>query len=444
MGHQPPLPFKLQRGLHQGDPLSPFLFVMVVEALNLLITKATNASLWHGIKVCKKGPILTHLQYADDTILFCNPDLQALMNVKKTLILFQLSSGLQINFHKSAIMGVNIDDSWLEMAAQSLQCKVGHFPLTYLGLPIGGNSSRIQCWDPIIERMEKKLASWKGKLLSIGGRLTLIKASLSNLPMYYMSLFPLPHGVIEKITRLQRNFLWGSSVGKKPFPLVKWDLIKLPKIHGGLNVSSIFFRNLGLLAKWLWRYFVESDALWRKIIQIKYGYSPTLTMIDLKSPPKGGPWRHLCKSIFSNQKAALLLSQGTRKSIGDGSNSLFWHESWLHERNLKSQFPRLFRLSKLPNGLISEMGSWTNNSWQWALSWKRDLRARDLEEWASLKTLIQKVVLCQNSRDNLIWCPQKWGQFSVKSFYTELSKLTTPLAPSARRKIWRGLVPSRI
>lgn len=259
-----------------------------------------------------------------------------------------------------------------------------------------------------------------------------------------MSLFPLPHGVIEKITRLQRNFLWGSSVGKKPFPLVKWDLIKLPKIHGGLNVSSIFFRNLGLLAKWLWRYFVESDALWRKIIQIKYGYSPTLTMIDLKSPPKGGPWRHLCKSIFSNQKAALLLSQGTRKSIGDGSNSLFWHESWLHERNLKSQFPRLFRLSKLPNGLISEMGSWTNNSWQWALSWKRDLRARDLEEWASLKTLIQKVVLCQNSRDNLIWCPQKSGQFSVKSFYTKLSKLTTPLAPSARRKIWRGLVPSRI
>lgn len=139
------------------------------------------------------------------------------LNIKKNLIIFHLISGLQVNFHKSNILGVNVDPSWLQNAAKSLQCKIGEFPVMYLGLPIGGNMSLLNSWNLVIDRMEKKLATWKGKTLSIGGRLTLIKASISSLPLYYMSLFPMPKGIIAKIVRLQRQFFWSGTKEKKPY-----------------------------------------------------------------------------------------------------------------------------------------------------------------------------------------------------------------------------------
>lgn len=83
------------------------------------------------------------------------------------------------------------------MAASSLCCKIGEIPFTYLVLPIGGNASRIQLWDPIISKISKRLASWKGRMLSIGWRITLIKSSLSSLPLYYMSIYPIPNGVSQ-------------------------------------------------------------------------------------------------------------------------------------------------------------------------------------------------------------------------------------------------------
>lgn len=138
-----------------------------------------------------------------------------LMNIKSVLILFQLSSGLQVNLHKSSIIGLNVNDTWLKQAAKSLLCKIGSLPFTYLGLPIGGNTSRLALWDPIIDRMRKKLSTWKGSLLSQGGRTTLIKASLSSLPLYFMSIFPMPTGVIEKIKQIQCQFFWSGSLEKK-------------------------------------------------------------------------------------------------------------------------------------------------------------------------------------------------------------------------------------
>lgn len=210
----PTVPFKLQRGLRQGDPLSPFLFVLIAETLDIIIKKASNLGLWSGVEICKDGMKLTHLQYADDTLIFCEANVEALKNIKKALILFHLASGLQVNFHKSSLIGVNTPSSWQHDATRSLQCKEGSIPFTYLGLPIGANPSRLQFWDPIIEKISKKLASWKGKLLSIGGRITLIKSSISSLPLYFMSLFPIPKGVIDKMVRITRAFLWSGDSEK--------------------------------------------------------------------------------------------------------------------------------------------------------------------------------------------------------------------------------------
>ena len=293
----PTIPFKLHRGLRQGDPLSPFMFNLIVECLSLLIQKATSDGLWEGVETSRGGIKITHLQYADDTVIFCPPKTDYLLNIKKTLILFQLASGLQVNFHKSSLFGIHIDESWLQFAAKNLLCKVGYLPFTYLGLPIGGNMKRIEAWDPIIKRIERKLATWKGKSLSIAGRLTLTKAAISSLPIYCMSLFPAPRGVIEKINALQRRFLWCGDQKSRALSLVSWDIMELPKILGGVGCGNILHRNLALMFKWVWRYINEPTALWRKVIELKYGYCLSFQAHDLITPSSGGPWAiHVCPS----------------------------------------------------------------------------------------------------------------------------------------------------
>ena len=440
------VPFKLHRGLGQGDPLSPFLFNLVVEALNLVIRKATSKGLWEGIEVVPNGTKITHLQYADDTIIFCPPNMEFLLNIKKVLILFQMVSGLQVNFHKSSLMGIHTDDPWLHSAASSLLCKVGSLPFTYLGLPIGGNVSKIDSWAPIINRIERKLATWKGRLLSLAGRITLIKASISSLPLYYMSIFPIPKGVVEKINKLQRQFLWCRAPGKQSMALVSWAVVELPKILGGLNCGNLLTRNMGLLFKWAWRFINEPKALWRKVICEKYGYSPSFQIQALTVPNQGGPWRHICANILKHPVARNLLQTKIMRKVGNGAIALFWHEFWIGSGPLAKAFPRLFALSSQPNGTISSFGYWAGSSWTWNFQWKRDLRPRDEAELVGLQALLHTVCLSIDNDDTFIWCQSKRGEFSVKSFTRELSKsLHHPdPCPANLKKLWCGLIPPRI
>lgn len=324
-------------------------------------------SLWEGIEVYPGGLKFSHLQYADDTIIFCPPNLSYLQNIKKSLILFQLASGLQVNFFKSSIMGINVTDNWLECAAKSLLCKKDTIPFKYLGLPIGCSSSRIATWDPIISKIEKKLASWQGKMLSIGGRLTLIKSSLSNLPLYFMSLYPIPQGVISKITAIQRRFLWSGNMEKKAMPLMRLEIIQLPRKLGGLAVGNLYHRNLALLFKWLWRFFSEKESLWKSVIQCKYKYSNLLEITELQIPKSGGPWRNICASILNNLEAKKLALTGIRKKIENGRSSFFWHDQWVGDSPLKTVFPRLYAISAQQNATIESTGLWNGLKWIWAL-----------------------------------------------------------------------------
>ena len=127
------------------------------------------------------------------------------------------------------------------------------------------------CWNPILEKIEKKLAGWKRLYLSKGGRLTLLKSTLSSLPTYYLSLFTIPVAVADRLERIQRNFLWGSSEECFKNSLVAWEKVCSPLEMGGLGVRKLGHFNQALLGKWLWRFGQEGTSLWRRVIAIKYG-----------------------------------------------------------------------------------------------------------------------------------------------------------------------------
>ena len=143
--------------------------------------------------------------------------------------------------------------------------------MTYLGMPLRTLYKTPSIWNPILERMEKKLSGWKQLYLSKGGRLTLLKSTLSSLLTYYLSLFTIPKAVAIRLEHIQRNFLWGSSVECFKYPLVAWEKVCLPCELGGLGIRNLVPFNQALLGKWLWRYGHETSHLWRGVIAMKYG-----------------------------------------------------------------------------------------------------------------------------------------------------------------------------
>lgn len=225
-----------QKGLRQFDPLSPFLFNVVAEGLNILLSRAKELRIIKGVVVGGRGVNISHLQFADDIIIFCEAKWAKIVAMRRSLRCFEVVSGLKINFHKSLICGVGIEDGVVEEFAAKLNCLSHKLPIKYLGLPLGANPSRKQVWQPVVERIKKKLSGWKRRLLSYAGRVTLIKYVLSSLPIFYMSLFKIPVCAAKEIDKIQARFLWEGDDSHRKIHLVKWKEVQLPRNQGGLGI----------------------------------------------------------------------------------------------------------------------------------------------------------------------------------------------------------------
>ena len=138
----------------------------------------------------------------------------------------------------------NMDD-----LAAIVGCKIIPLPMNYLGLPLGANFKSKSIWDPILEKMERKLSGWQRMYLSKGGRVTLIKSTLSSLPTYFMSPFPILVSVARCLDKIQRDFLWRGMGDKKKFHLVKWSQVSQPLKLGGLGFRNLTMFNRALLGK---------------------------------------------------------------------------------------------------------------------------------------------------------------------------------------------------
>lgn len=184
----PSAEFKLEKGLRQGDPLSPFLYLVVAEGLNLLIKRAINRGLLEAVEIGSEKIPISHLQYADDTIFMCPDKGENIGSIKWVLRIFELLlSGLKVNFSKSNLYGINIDAIRLREKADLLGCEVGMGPINYLGLKVGVNHRNSSSWTTIVQRIRNRIETWSGKHISLAGRVTLIQAVLSALPTYCLS-----------------------------------------------------------------------------------------------------------------------------------------------------------------------------------------------------------------------------------------------------------------
>ena len=221
--------FSPQRRLRQGNPLAPFLFNVVVEALNGLMRSATEKNMYTSFPVGSNNVRISILQYADDTIFFGEANMENVRVIKAVLRTFELASGLRINFAKSSCGAIGAPDHFKQLAANYLNCRLLVFPFVYLGIPIGANPRRSQMWDSIIHKCERKLSKWRQRHMSFGGRVTLIRSVLTSIPIYFFSLFRVPNGVVDKLVKLQRSFLWGGGPDHNKISWIRWETVCLPK-----------------------------------------------------------------------------------------------------------------------------------------------------------------------------------------------------------------------
>ncbi|RVW36396.1 putative ribonuclease H protein [Vitis vinifera] len=230
--------FSSSKGLRQGDPLSPYLFIMGMEVLSALISRAVEGGFIYGCRIWKgRGqPVnITHLLFADDTIVFCEAKKESLLYLSWILLWFEAASGLKINLEKSMVIPGLLRLGW------------------------GGGEN------------EEEACSLEASFLSKGGRITLIKSTLASIPLYQMSLFRMPKSVARRLEKLQRNFLWGGANGGNKAHLIKWEVVCTDKKKGGLGLRKLIWLNKALLGKWIWRFARAKEELWKKVLEAKYG-----------------------------------------------------------------------------------------------------------------------------------------------------------------------------
>ncbi|WVZ54242.1 hypothetical protein U9M48_005067 [Paspalum notatum var. saurae] len=206
--------FRSYKGLRQGDPLSPMLFNLIGDALSEILKTAREKGVLNGLVPDLIEGGLTHLQYADNMILFLENTEREIRNMKFLLFCYEEMSGMRINYAKSEVFTVGMGDGECDEIAKVFNCKKGVFPIKYLGIPIRDRRlSKEELSEPV-RKVEKRLETWKCSQLSYGGKAVLINSSLTSIPMYMMGFYLLHEGTHQQMDSIRGRFFW-QGVGKK-------------------------------------------------------------------------------------------------------------------------------------------------------------------------------------------------------------------------------------
>ncbi|KAJ3672310.1 hypothetical protein LUZ60_007031 [Juncus effusus] len=303
----------MRRGVRQGDPLSPHLFIVAIDTLARV---AENLS---SINFIEKPFLNSHisLYYADDSVFLIKPEVQQVQRLKMMLKSFENSSGLKINFEKSEFTIIPENHPASNEISSELGCPQASMPIRYLGYPLHFKKPMKRDYRNLIENFGKKLQGWQGTNLSIGGRLVLINSVLSSLSVYYLSVFKFPKWVIKEMDKIRQNFLWKGNK-EKGYNLINWKKVCRPKSGGGLGVLNLEIFNNAMLLKWIWKYFSENHGLqWKTLV-----YKLCLEGGEvIKNSADSYFWSEIKKLM-----PFFLVS--TEFVLGNGASASFWHSNW--------------------------------------------------------------------------------------------------------------------
>ena len=235
------------RGIHQGNPLSPYLFLICSEGLNGLIEHAVDRKFIEGVSLCRNGPKISHLFFADDSLLFCRARMGDVEKIQELLGKYERASGQKINSDKTTLFFSNNASFATKEEVKNLLGvpEIKEYE-RYLGLPAVVGRRKKASLNYIKDRVWGTLQGWKEKILSQAGKEVLLKAVVQAIPTFAMSCFRLPIGLCQDIEKLIRKFWWGQRGDRRKIHWAKWEVLCQPKSKGGLGDSVRIYKDVWL------------------------------------------------------------------------------------------------------------------------------------------------------------------------------------------------------
>lgn len=248
-----------------------------------------------------------------------------------------------MNFHKSSLVPINMNEGEATHLANTFGCKVGTMPFTYLGLPLGTTRPSIQDFSPLICRIERRLTGIS-KMLSYQGRLILVNSVFSALPTFYMCSLQLPPRIIDQIDKYRKHYLWsGGDINRKGTCLAAWEYACKSKENGGLGIIDLKAQNSALLMKHLDKFYNHADLPWVNLTW-NYFYKNIYTPPHGRSPIGSFWWKDVLKLFLEFRKF-------TSCKSSKGNSVMLWQDLWSDEL-LCNKFPELFSFVRKPKSSI--------------------------------------------------------------------------------------------
>ncbi|XP_060959373.1 uncharacterized protein LOC133030597 [Cannabis sativa] len=424
-------PILPRRGIRQGDPLSPYLFLVCAEGLSSLLQQYERNRWLTGCQVARGAPRVSHMLFADDSYVYCKANESEASRVLQLLQVYQRASGQQVNYAKSSIFfSNNTSDVTRQRMSEMLGMVEALENSFYLGLPciMGRNKNAILGF--LKDKMQKKIFSWESRFLSKAGKEVLLKSVAQALPSYAMSVFLLTKEICSNLEGLMSKFWWKSQASStsKGVSWMSWKRLCRHKDKGGIGFRDLHNYNLAFLGKQGWRLLNNENSLVSRIYKARYYPSGSYLTASL-GPNPSFIWR----SIY---EAKDLVVSGVRKAIGDGTTVNIIQDPWLPEANnpfVISDHPAL------EGQMVHSLLSVGHRSWD--LDVIQDLFGeRD-------RQLILSIQLSERvERDSWYWRLENSGLYTIKSAYNFLqnSAAVDMFVQQGYKQLWKIDIPPKV